>query len=814
MKVLKFGGSSVAEAARIKRVFSIVEGRLADGPLVVVVSAFGGVTDDLLRCCSLASKGDAGYRLELDLIAGRCLQMVRDLLPVNAQSRMLAQVKMMLNDLEDVLKGAFLVREASPKTKDLILSFGERISAFTIGHSFRELGLPSEFLDARDLICSDDRHGKALVDFNISNARIRERLGDLQGLVVVPGFIAATLSGETTTLGRGGSDYTAAIFAGALNAAELEIWTDVNGMMTADPRRVPNAMTIPAITYNEAMELSHFGAKVIYPPTIQPVRSLGIPISVRNTFDPQGAFTLIAQDDSSDAWPVKGMTSMSGIALMSLSGPGMVGVSGVSMRLFGALAAKEISIILITQASSEHSITFAILEEGVAVARAAVEEAFAWEISTGKLNPLIVETELSIVALVGEGMKHRVGLSGQMFGACGANGVNIHAIAQGSSERIVSAVIQSSDVTKALNVLHEAFFEADTHKAHLFVVGVGTVGKVLLEQIAAQQEFLLEEYGIELRIAALANSRKMCFDLGGIPLDGWQQSLEGGEPMEIGTFLARMKGANLHNSIFLDNTASADIAGLYEEVLAANISVVTPNKVAASSSYERYLALKQTAKRYGAKYLFETNVGAGLPVIGTLSDLVRSGDRIHRIDAVLSGTLNFIFNHFQKGVAFHEVVRRAQAEGYTEPDPRIDLSGVDVMRKILILARESGRKMELDEIALQSFLPPACRDTADIPAFYEALEAAGAHFDGLLAEADAKGERLKFVATLEGDKAHVGLRSFKQGHPFYELHGKDNIVLFQTDRYRDQPLVVKGAGAGAAVTAMGLFADIIRVVNV
>ena len=507
------------------------------------------------------------------------------------------------------------------------------------------------------------------------------------------------------------------------------------------------------------------------------------------------------------------MTSMSGIALLSLSGPGMVGVPGVSMRLFGALAAKEISIILITQASSEHSITFGIDEQSVELARQAVENAFAWEISTGKLNPILVETELSVIALVGEGMKHRVGLSGKLFGACGANGVNIHAIAQGSSERIVSAVIRSTDVTKALNVLHEAFFENDTRKAHLFVVGVGNVGTVLLGQIAVQQKFLKEMHGIELRVAGLANSRKMLFSERGIDLSDWKGALREGEEMDIRAYLQRMKAANLHNSIFLDNTASHDIASLYEEVLSSNISVVTPNKVAASSEYDRYQRLKQTAKRYGVKFLFETNVGAGLPVIGTLNDLVRSGDRIHRIDAVLSGTLNFLFNNFQQGTVFHEIVRRAQDEGYTEPDPRIDLSGIDVMRKILILARESGRKMELDDISLKSFLPAACQDTADIPAFYKALEENGAHFDALLAEADAKGERLKFVATMEGDTARAELVSFPQGHPFYELHGKDNIVLFTTDRYQDQPLVVKGAGAGAAVTAMGIFADIIRVVN-
>lgn len=813
MKVIKFGGTSVANASRIKQVFAIVQAKLSDGPIVMTVSAFGGVTDDLIRCCDTAAQGDEGYREGLEAIESRCLDLVRELLPVQAQSSMLARVKMLLNDLEDVLKGVFLVREASPKTRDLVLSFGERISAFTIGNAFRELGLASEFVDSRELIRTDRNFGMARPDFFATNAAIQERLGGLQGLAVVPGFIASAADGATSTLGRGGSDFTAAIYAAALEAEELEIWTDVNGMMTADPRRVPNAMTIADVTYNEAMELSHFGAKVIYPPTIQPVQQRGIPISIRNTFDPEGPFTLISRDWKSSSHPVAGMTSLSGVALLSLTGPGMVGVPGVSQRLFGALARKEINIILITQASSEHSITFAIGEAHLETAREVINEEFAWEISLGKIRPVLAEENLAIVALVGEGMKHRVGLSGKMFGACGANGINIHAIAQGSSERIISAVVRRQYVTKALNVLHEAFFESDTRKAHLFVIGVGTVGKVLLEQVAAQQAFLKEQHGIEIRVAGMANSRKMLFSETGIDLGKWQAELDAAEPMDTRSFLDRMKAANLHNAIFIDNTASTAIADHYEEVLAASISVVTPNKVAASSSYERYLNLKQTAQRFGVKFLFETNVGAGLPVIGTLNDLVRSGDRIHRIDAVLSGTLNFLFNNFRPGVEFHAVLRQAQDEGYTEPDPRIDLSGVDVMRKILILARESGRKMELEDIALESFLPESCHETKDIPEFYRLLEENGPHFEALLAEAEAKGERLKFVATLEGDQAFASLRSFKSDHPFYELHGKDNIVLFQTDRYPDQPLVVKGAGAGAAVTAMGIFADIIRVVN-
>ncbi|MEM0998287.1 MAG: bifunctional aspartate kinase/homoserine dehydrogenase I [Bacteroidota bacterium] len=815
MLVLKFGGTSVANAERIQQVTAIVKRRLPQAPLVVVVSAFGGVTDALIACSAQAAAGQEDYLAPLQRITDRSLEAVRELLPMQVQSGALAQVRMLLNDLEDVLKGVFLVRELSPKTKDLVLSFGERLSAYIIAEHFKHRGLPAEHFASPDLILTDRNFGDARPDFAATNERIKNRLGDREGIAVVGGFVASHApKQEITTLGRGGSDYTAAILAAALGADRLEIWTDVNGMLTANPRQVGDAFTIPVVSYDEAMELSHFGAKVIYPPTIQPVRDRNIPIHVGNTFDPEGHYTRIQQDIPATSYPVRGMTSIRDIALLSLSGPGMVGVPGTSRRLFGALARASVNVILITQASSEHSITFATRESHLAAAEAAVNEEFAYEISTGKVTPLKVESGLAIIAIVGENMKNRVGLSGQMFSALGSNGVNIRAIAQGSSERIISAVIEAGDAGKALNVLHEAFF-TDTVKAHLFIVGVGTVGRVLLTQIAEQQPWLLDQLGVDLKVVALANTRKIAFSEIGIDLADWKTQLENSaQAMSMGEFVRQMQAANLHNSIFIDNTASAEVAQFYPQILRANISVVTPNKIAASSGYAHYRTLKQTAQRYGVKYLFETNVGAGLPVIGTLKDLIRSGDRIHRIEAVLSGTLNFLFNHFKAGTRFVDIVQQAKAEGYTEPDPRIDLSGVDVMRKILILAREAGYEMEMADIALKSFLPPECQETESIEDFYAQLEAHADHFDALRQAADDKAERLKVAAVLDAGQASVELRSYPQGHPFFELHGKDNIVLFTTDRYREQPLVVKGAGAGAEVTAMGIFADIIRVVNV
>lgn len=813
MKVLKFGGTSVANAERILAVLQIVKEK-ADDQLVVTVSAFGGVTNDLIAMSEAAASGDTLYKDRLKGLEVRCLEVVRGLIPVARQAGVLALVKVLLNELEGVLQGAYLVRELSPKTLDFVASFGERISSQVIARAFNEHNLACEFLDSREVIRTDNQHGNAKVDFETTNAAISARMAGVK-LAIVPGFIASNADGHTTTLGRGGSDYTAAIFAAALNADALEIWTDVNGMMTADPRQVPQAIPIPEISYREAMELSHFGAKVVYPPSIQPVRDLGIPIVIKNTFNPENPGTLIKKEKSNDPLPVKGLSSIKNIALLSLSGSGLIGVPGSSRRLFQALSAEQINVILITQASSEHSITIAIDPGDVERAREALESEFAYERSLNMVDYPNVETGLAIIALVGENMRTQVGISGKMFSALGQNGVNIRAIAQGSSERNISAVISARDVKKALNVLHESFFLFPTKKANLFVVGVGTVGSVLLEQLNAQAEALKEKMGIEIRLCGLANSKKHVIDLEGISFSEWKERLEndGIESSAVG-FLGAMKTANLHNSIFIDNTANDSVAGLYEKILSASIHIVTPNKIAAAGPYASYQRLKQVARRYGVKYLFETNVGAGLPVIGTLNDLVQSGDRIEKIQAVLSGTLNFIFDKFTTGTQFHEIVRLAQNGGYTEPDPRIDLSGKDVMRKILILARECGYALEMEDIVAEDFMPPSCLASDSIAGFYAELEKHSDHFDRLYAESNAKGEKLKFVASFADGKASVGLQSVGQEHPFYNLSGKDNIVLFTTDRYDEQPLVIKGAGAGAEVTAMGVFADIMRIVNI
>ncbi len=813
MKVLKFGGTSVGSAERILSVLEIVKSRSSE-QLVVAVSAFGGVTNDLIVMSEAAAAGDTNYVEHLKRLEDRSLNIVRGLIPVVKQSGVLARVKVLLNELEGVLQGVYLVGELSPKTYDFVVSFGERISSEVITRAFALHGLECEWIDAREVIRTDQQHGNAKVDFETTNQAILERLQGVR-LAVVPGFIASNAQGHTTTLGRGGSDYTAAIFAAALDAEILEIWTDVNGMMTADPRQVPQAIPIPEITYREAMELSHFGAKVVYPPSIQPVRDRGIPIAIKNTFDPDNPGTLITEEASDDPTPVKGLSCIKDIALMSLSGSGLVGVPGSSRRLFQALGIQQVNVVLITQASSEHSITIAIDPSDVDRALGAIEAEFAYERSLHLVDPPSVEIGLSIIALVGENMRTQVGISGKMFSSLGQNGVNIRAIAQGSSERNISAVISAKDARKALNVLHEAFFLFPTKKANLFIVGVGTVGSVLVDQLAAQAKALKESMGIEVRLCGLANSKKHVIDLDGIPFSEWRTLLADiGVASDAAGFVAAIKAANLHNSIFIDNTANESVAGLYKEVLEASIHIVTPNKIAASGPYANYQDLKRTARRYGVKYLFETNVGAGLPVIGTLNDLVQSGDHIHEIQAVLSGSLNFIFNNFRSGVKFADIVRQAQQEGYTEPDPRIDLSGKDVMRKILILARESGYQMEMSDIVAKDFMPPSCLASDTVDDFFAELEKHSDHFDQLYDAAASEGKQLKFVASFVGGHASVGLQSVGKAHPFYNLSGKDNIVLFTTDRYADQPLVIRGAGAGAAVTAMGVFADIMRIVNI
>lgn len=814
MQVLKFGGSSVKNAENIGKVVAIVKDKVKQDKTVVVVSAFGGITDLLLQCCKLASETDESYKDKLREAEQRHLQTVKELIPLTQQSGVLSAVKTLCNEIEDVCNGIFLLRELSEKTKDRVVSYGEILSSQIIAEKLKAETGACEWKDSRELITTNSNYGSAAVDFTATNKNIKEYFSKSSAsLFMLPGFISSDANGVTTTLGRGGSDYTGAILAAGTDAAVLEIWTDVSGMMTADPRLVSNVKIIHAISYQEAMELSHFGAKVIYPPTIQPVSSKGIPTWIKNTFAPQDEGTIIQQESTQNGSAIRGISSINNLTLLSLEGSGMIGIPGFSKRLFEALAAKQVNVILITQGSSEHSICVGIDAANTDVAKKAIDEMFDYEIQTGKVDPIIVEKELAIVALVGDNMKSHPGISGKMFGNLGRNGVNVRAIAQGSSERNISAVISVHDVKKAINVLHEEFFETTFKEINLFIVGVGNVGAKLVAQLQQQQQYLSDHLRLKINVIGLANSKKMLVSEQGIELSKWKEALEAGVAMDINEFVKAIQAKNLRNTVFADVTANDDVATVYDKLLEKGISVVACNKVAASSKYDYYKKLKNLSGEFNAQFLFETNVGASLPIISTLNDLLRSGDNIHKMEAVLSGTLNFVFNNYDGKKSFASVVKQAQDEGYTEPDPRLDLSGKDVMRKIMILIREAGVKIEMDDIANNSFMPEECMK-GSVDDFYKSMEIHEAHFKKLYDEAAKAGCKLKFVAKYENGKASVGLQHINPQHDFYHLYGKDNIVLFNTDRYKDQPLVIKGAGAGADVTASGVFADIIRAARV
>lgn len=813
MKVLKFGGTSVANAKNISQVKDIVDQTLGDR-LVIVVSALGGITDLLLKTAELAASQDKGYQAILKEIEERHIRTIQDLIPIASQSKVLSKVKSELNILETLLEGAYLIGEITPKLSDKIVSFGELLSSYIISEFFIVSQLDAIYKDSRELIKTNNNYGKGVVNFEVTNSNCQTYFSQSEHrITVLGGFIASSIQGNSTTLGRGGSDYTAAIIAGNMNAEALEIWTDVSGMYTANPKIVKQAVAIPHISYEEAMELSHFGAKVLYPPTIQPVLTKGISIHIKNTFEPQATGTLITKNQNGGGKSVRGISHVENMALVSLEGPGMVGIPGISKRFFEVLSQSNISVVLITQASSEHSICVGIPAIDADKAIEAINEAFEYEISLGKIKPVKAEKDLAIIALVGDNMKSHQGLSGKMFSTLGKNNVNIRAIAQGASERNISAVIKREDVKKALNALHEEFFEENVKQLNLFVMGVGNVGSKFLNQIQQQRKYLKENLMLNIRVIGISNSRTMVFEESGIPLKNWEDLLASGEKADKSKFYDRVQELNYRNSIFVDNTASQEVSNTYSDYLQQSISVVTCNKIACSSEYENYAELKSLARKYNAPFLFETNVGAGLPILDTLKNLIASGDKVLKIQAVLSGSLNFVFNNFNDKVTFYDVVKQAQEQGYTEPDPKIDLSGIDVMRKILILARESGNRLDMAEIENKSFLPEESLDTTNNDDFFASLMKHEDSFQELYKHAADKDSKLKYVAQFEEGKASVGLQEIPKGHDFYNLEGSDNIVLFYTERYPNQPMIIKGAGAGAEVTASGIFADIIRIGN-
>jgi aspartokinase/homoserine dehydrogenase 1 len=821
MKVLKFGGTSVGSAASIKATAAIVaDYHRNQVRCAVVVSAMSGITDKLIAISQAAAAGDEQYLDGLKELEKHHFDTARELIGVQAQSRVFAYLKTLINELDDLLHGSFLLRERSARTLDLVLSFGERLSAYLISQYIKELGIDAQFLDARKLLRTDALFNGARVDFEATYENIRNYFGSNKALQVITGFVASTHEDETTTLGRGGSDYTASIFGAALDAEEVEIWTDVDGVMTADPRQVRNAFSLKAISYLEAMEMSHFGAKVIYPPTIQPVLSRNIPLRIRNTFNPAYPGTLISRnpytltEDVEQMLPVKGISSIKDVALLSLQGSGLIGIPGISSRLFGALSARGINIIIITQASSEHSITFAVSPADADAARQAMDDEFASEIASGKIEKTVVEQHLSIIAIIGENMRRTPGISGKLFSALGRNGINVRAIAQGSSEVNLTVVISRRNLSKALNTVHEAFFLSETKTLNVFMAGIGLIGSTLLEQIAQQADNLFENRRLRIHFIGLINSRKMLIREEGISIERWQEIMEQeAEDCDMSLFVRRMKELNLPNSVFVDCTSSDSVIRYYQEILQSAISIVTPNKLANSGSYDNYLQLKQTALQAGVQFLYETNVGAGLPVIRVLQDLKDSGDKVNSVEGVLSGTLSFIFNSFSGDRKFSEVVKEAQQKGFTEPDPRDDLNGKDVARKILILAREIGLPLEPEEVSVENILPESCLQADSVEAFYRQLEEADAELEDRKRKAVSEGRRLRFIARLSEGKASVNLQAVDDGHPFYALSGSDNVISFTTARYRERPLVVKGPGAGAEVTAAGVFADIISISN-
>ncbi|RZM25612.1 MAG: bifunctional aspartate kinase/homoserine dehydrogenase I, partial [Pedobacter sp.] len=779
---------------------------------VVVLSAMSGVTNTLLEMAENA-KNLQDYSASLKEIEEKHFKVIRALLPATAQNPVLTKLKIFFNELEDILQSVYNLRELSPQTRDLILSYGERCSTAMVSHIAKQTFPQALYVDGSELIKTDNNFGQAKVNTNLSEMLIKDFYEAHQGkLLFVTGFISSNDEGRVTTLGRGGSDYTAAIWGAALNAHEIEIWTDVDGMLTADPRIVSKAFSLPELSYTEAMELSYFGAKVIYPPTMIPAFLKKIPIVIKNTFNTAFEGTYIKHGVSPSSLPIKGISSIDEISILNLSGSGMVGKAGFSGRLFSLLSREQINVVLITQSSSEHSITFAVKPADSLKALSLINKEFELELQAKKLEYPEVENGLSVLAIVGENMKRTPGMSGKLFSALGRNGVNVRAIAQGSSEYNISVIISKADLSKAVNAVHDAFY-ADLKKTlHVFCLGTGNIGKTLFNQLQTQMPFLAQNNDLQVKVMGISNTRKMYLNPNGINLENWEQELEQEDiKASLPEFIKRMRAMNLPNCVFVDNTASHNPVEFYLDILQSSISVVTCNKIGNSADYEQYAAFKQAARTYGVDFFYETNVGAGLPIIRTLRDLMLSGDKISRIEAILSGTISYIFNNYKDGVLFHEIVKDAQDKGYTEPDPRDDLNGKDFMRKMLILARDAGYPLEEKDIELQNMLPASCMAADTVEDFYKELENNTAYFEDLKNTATNQHKVLRYIGKLEDGKVAITLQMVEENHPFFTLSGSDNIISFTTNRYKDRPLVVKGPGAGAEVTAAGVFADIINV---
>ena len=811
MKVLKFGGSSVGSVSSILSVKKIVEA--VEEPVIVVVSALGGITDQLIHTSQMAADGNAAYEKEYRDIVNRHIEMVYTVIPAGeARIQLLDQVNELLSELKDIFQGIYLIRDLSPKTSATIVSYGERLSSIIVATLIEG----AVCYDSRLFMKTEKKHAKHILDSDLTAELVMETFKDLPKVALVPGFISTDKnSGEITNLGRGGSDYTASIIAAALQAEVLEIWTDVDGFMTADPRVISNAYVINELSYVEAMELCNFGAKVVYPPTIYPACHHNIPILIKNTFNPEAPGTIIKQEVKHDKdKPIKGISSIDDTSLITITGLGMVGVIGVNFRIFKALAENGISVFMVSQASSENSTSIGVRNQDAALACEVLNEEFAKEIEMGEISPVCAEKNLATIAIVGEKMKHTPGIAGKLFGTLGRNGISVIACAQGASETNISFVVEANSLRKSLNVIHDSFFLSEYQVLNLFICGTGTVGDSLIKQLAGQQQKLMQERGLKLNVVGIANGHQSLFDRNGLDLSNYRELLnERGSVSSPQIIRDEVIGMNIFNSVFVDCTANADVAALYKDMLNNNVSVVAANKIAASSSYANYTELKQIARNRGVKFLFETNVGAGLPIIKTINDLIASGDKILKIEAVVSGTLNFIFNKISADVPFSETIRMAKEEGYSEPDPRIDLSGKDVIRKLVILAREAGYVLEQEDVEKHLFVPDEFFQ-GSLEDFWKNVPSLDADFENRRQKLEEENKHWKFVAKLEDGKGSVSLQEVSRSHPFYGLEGSNNIVLLTTERYKEYPMMIQGYGAGASVTAAGVFADIISVANI